>query len=99
MSKAFDTVRRNTLMKDLETILDPAELHLVKILVEDVRLVVRVGAETSDPFMTKMGVPQGDCLSPILFTLYLAKAYNKKNQAPRPDKRNYKTTPMPYIRT
>lgn len=74
MSKGFDTVRRSTLMTDLKSILDPAELHLVKILVEDVRLVVRIGAETSDLFTTKMGVPQGDCLSPILFTLYLAKA-------------------------
>ena len=36
MSKAFDTVRRNTLIEDLAQILDPAELHMIKILVEDV---------------------------------------------------------------
>ena len=35
---------------------------------------------TSEPFKTKMGVPQGDCLSPILFTLYLAKALDKHPQ-------------------
>ncbi|KAK4308135.1 hypothetical protein Pmani_020165 [Petrolisthes manimaculis] len=79
MSKAFDTVKRNTLIEDLTNILDPAELHLIKILVEDVRLKVRVGKETSDYFTTKMGVPQGDCLSPILFTLYLAKALEDKS--------------------
>ncbi|KAK4318510.1 hypothetical protein Pmani_010497 [Petrolisthes manimaculis] len=50
MSKAFDTVKRNTLIEDLTNILDLAVLHLIKILVEDVRLKVRVGKETSDYF-------------------------------------------------
>ena len=59
MSKAFDTVRCNTLIEDLATILDKADLHLIKLLVEDVTLKVRVGSETSNPFTTKMGVPQG----------------------------------------
>ena len=80
MSKAFDTVRRSSLIEDLTTILDPAELHLIKILTEDVKLKVRVGTAKSDAFTTKMGVPQGDCLSPILFTLYLAKTLENKNQ-------------------
>ena len=37
---------------------------------------VRVGQTTSEPFKTKMRVAQGECLSPILFTLYLAKGVN-----------------------
>ena len=69
MSKAFDTVGRHTLIEDLALILDQAELHLIKLLVEDVELKVRVGKETSEPFKMKMGVPEGDCLSHILFTL------------------------------
>ena len=48
MSKAFDTVRRNTRIEDLATILDKAELYLIKLLVEDVTLKVRVGSETSN---------------------------------------------------
>ena len=45
MSKAFDTVKRNNLMELLETILDPDETHMTKILLKDVKLSVRIGKE------------------------------------------------------
>ena len=93
MSKAFDMVQRHRLIEDLALILDQAELHLIKLLVEDVKLKVRVGretSETSEPFKTKMGVSQGDCLSPILFTLYLAKALQDQQQI---DDHNYAKAP------
>ena len=32
MSKAFDTMDRAILLKDLKIILDPEELHLIKIM-------------------------------------------------------------------
>ena len=74
MSKAFDTVKRNNLMELLETILDPDETHVMKILLKDVKLSVRIGKEFGEKIATNIGVPQGDCLSPMLFTLYLADA-------------------------
>ena len=67
----------------------PGGATSIKLLVEDVELKVRVGqetSETSEPFKTKMGVPQGDCLSPILFTLYLAKELQDQQQI---DNHNY----------
>ena len=40
ISKAFDTVKRNNLMELLETILDPDETCMMKILLKDVKLNV-----------------------------------------------------------
>ena len=74
MSKAFDTVVRATLINDLQEILEPDETHLISILVKDVKLQVKCEQNTGESFITNTGVPQGDCLSPILFTLYLSKA-------------------------
>ena len=74
MSKAFDTVERGKLFEILKKILDEDELHLMKVLLQDVQLQVRIGNQTGKAIKTNIGVPQGDCLSPVLFTLYLANA-------------------------
>ena len=82
MSKAFDRVERSKVIEDLEAILEPDELHLVKVLIEDVKLAVRVNGRTGKSFTTNIGTPQGDCLSPILFTLYLANAMKDTTDTP-----------------
>ena len=79
MSKAFDTVDRGQLYQDLKKILEPDELHMISILLKDVTLQVRIGQKTGNKFTTNVGVPQGDCLSPVLFTIYLAKAMKEEN--------------------
>ena len=72
MSKAFDTINREKLMNDLRRILEPDELHIMKVLLEGVQYHVRVGRTTGQAFTTNTGCPQGDCLSAILFAFYLA---------------------------
>lgn len=74
MSKAFDTVSRQKLLDILKTIIDADELHMVYLMLQNIELRVRCGASLSGAFSTNIGVPQGDALSPILFTLYLAYA-------------------------
>ena len=78
MSKAFDTVNRNQLFETLEEILLPDEIHLLHILTNDVKLKVRVGADYGPEFTTSVGIMQGDCLSAVLFILYLAKALSSR---------------------
>ncbi len=74
MSKAFDTVDRGVLFEDLKEVLQDDELHMISILLRDVQLTVRINQVQGEAFTTNVGVPQGDCLSPVMFTYYLAKA-------------------------
>ena len=57
---AFDTVRRSDLFAILEDILEADELHMMKILVEDVILRVKIGQTTGEAIKTNIGIPQGD---------------------------------------
>ncbi len=80
MSKAFDTVDRNELLNDLKTILKPDELHMMSILINDVILKVKLGEHTGEAIKTEIGIAQGDCLSAVLFTLYLARTMKPKSE-------------------
>ena len=96
MSKAFDTVKRAELFKDLREILDGDELHLLMIMLKDVELQVRVGKETGRKIITNIGVPQGDSLSPLLFTLYLAQALKPKRE-PTLEEHSYSLPPEELV--
>jgi len=45
ISRAFDTVNRKILLEDLRSILEPRELHIIKVLMKDVRLMVDVAGK------------------------------------------------------
>ena len=75
MSAAFDTIRRPvilTLLRDAGFTND--EIKLVRILMSQTKLRVRVNNDYSIEFMSLVGAFQGDSLSGKLFTLYLAAA-------------------------
>ncbi len=74
MSRAFDTIDRGILLKDLSDILNPDELHLVNLLLSNVQLQVKYNNIIGDTFVPDIGSPQGDCASPIWFIFYLHKA-------------------------
>ena len=78
MSKAFDTVNRRTLLKDLQETLEPDELHLLSILTNRPLISVTLDGETGEKFPTFVGICQGDCLSAVLFIFYLSCALKEE---------------------
>ena len=66
---------------------------MMKILLKDVKLSIRIGKEFGEKITTNISVPQGECLSPILFTLYLADAL-KTERSQITEEHNYNKIPM-----
>ena len=73
-SKAFDTVNRSKQMEILKNILTPSELHMMYLLITDVILNVKIGDKVGADILTAIGIYQDDCLSALLFILYLSHA-------------------------
>ena len=62
-------------MQPLKQIVGKDELHIIKILIIDIILKVRIGQTIRPEIKTNIRVPQGDSLSPIL---YLANSLTPK---------------------
>ena len=62
-SKAFDTVKSDILMRNLEKVLNPDELHILSILTKKPALKVTIDKECSEAFETSLGIMQGDFIS------------------------------------
>ncbi|GFS08575.1 endonuclease-reverse transcriptase [Elysia marginata] len=80
MSAALDTINRNKILTILEDILEEDELRLVRFLLSNTTLETRINkADIQAPFNfnSNIGTPQGDGLSPVLFTIYLEHALRK----------------------
>ena len=71
MSKALDTISRDKLLEIVSSFLEEDEVRLIRCLLADTYLRVRVGCELSESFQYTNGMPQGDSLSPVLFVIYL----------------------------
>ena len=75
MTSAFDTIRRQTI---LDLLIDAGcnedEVHLVRFLLSNIKIKVKVNTELSLEYESSIGGPQGDSLSGKLFTLVLAGA-------------------------
>ena len=66
---------------ELQEILSEDEVHMLYILINDVNLKVMCGKTTGEKINTNIGAPQCDCVSPFLFTLYMAEALvTKRNR-------------------
>jgi hypothetical protein len=72
LRKAYDSVWRGGLFQKLEKDNVPQKLvRLVRMWYEKVKVKVRVNDVESGWFETKVGVRQGDTLSPLLFNIFI----------------------------
>ena len=77
MSAAFDTVKRSTILRLLEDAgCSQDGIRLVRLLLANTTVRVRVNRATSTVFLSTIGAYQGDSLSGCLFTLTLAGSLN-----------------------
>ncbi|XP_038044093.1 uncharacterized protein LOC119718757 [Patiria miniata] len=75
LSQALDTIKRKHILDVLlQAGCNEDELRLARSLLAGTKLRVCVQNKLSDSFQTSIGSPQGDSLSPVLFTCYLAAA-------------------------
>ena len=79
MTAAFDTIDRETLIQIIEEIADSDTARMVRALLSDTVLEVRMLGTDSDPFKfdSNIGSPQGDSLSGPLFIIYFEYAMRK----------------------
>ena len=87
MSKAFDTISRTKLLAVMSEITGPDKVCLIHHLLYGTTLSVKVGATSAEAFVSTLGTPQGDGLSPVLFVCYLEAALRETRSKlpPRPD--------------
>lgn len=76
LSKAFDCINREKLMKVFEQkeLCSKSDLRILNYLLSNTKLTTRINGTYGEWFDTTIGTPQGDALSPILFTVYLEAA-------------------------
>ena len=86
MSAAFDTINRQKLLEILKTIVDEDEHRIIQFLLSNTIINTRINGSTKqNPFMSNVGTPQGDSLSPVLFTIYLEHALREvRHTLPKP---------------
>ena len=86
LSRAFDTIRRDKLLEILQSFLDEPELRMIRFLLAATSFEPRLSTGDCHAFASTIGTPQGDSLSPVLFTVYLEAALRdlRSRLPPRP---------------
>ena len=70
--RAYDSVNHNALLLVLEKIgLEPSAVSLLRDILTNTTASLRVNGSTTDPIPIRIGVPQGDPLSCLLFNIFI----------------------------
>ena len=79
MSSVFDTIHRDKVIEIAEEILDEDEIRVLRILIAETTLEVKVENAQATAFTSNIGSSQGDSISGPLFTIYFNKALQQLN--------------------
>ena len=74
LSRAFDTIRRKKLLDVLHSFIDIDNVGIIRFLLSDTKITARIDDAMSAPFISTVGTPLRDSLSPALFIVYLEAA-------------------------
>ena len=77
MSSAFDTIKRDKLIEIVSTFLDEDEIRMIRFLLTNTSLEIKMNDIETQPFESNIGSPQGDGLSGTLFNVYFEHVLRK----------------------
>ena len=77
-------------MQIQQNILTHGELHMIYLLITDVILNVKIRSKIGKDILNAIGICQGDCLSALLFIIYLA--YARKPLPPYAERSDHSET-------
>ena len=77
MSSAFDTIKRSTLLEILHKFLNEDEMRMIRILLSNTTLELKMKDTETEMFKSNIGSPQGDGLSGLSFDVYFENSLRK----------------------
>ena len=74
ISSAFDTIKRKGLIDIVRTFLEEDEVRMIRYLLANTSLDIRLYGAKTEPYSSNIGSPQGDGPNGKLFSIYFEKA-------------------------
>ena len=71
MLSAFDTIWRGKLIEITKVFLDEDEMRILRVLLSDTNLEIKVQGADTKPFLSNIGSSQGDAVSGPFFKIYV----------------------------